>query len=288
MWYNHAMDDKMKVYGLSEEEYLEFSAYIANRFENAEEITEPDESYLYLWDGICDYAKKHDAVAAINDKICARRPVEFHSPDQVEIEMFSSFAGRIPIIYVRDPDDFENLVTSVAYKGIRPEGLETTGASFVYGRLIRLIILSAKPYSNVPAAELGIDEKEWLEKSKRLRRGHECTHFYTRQIYGITNNILHDEIMADFIGMTEAFGFFRAEWFLRFMGIIPGSGKRLALYTKGLSPRACSAVKELLTTAAKRLEDWTHEDGFDRLTSAERIKYLCQKGLAGMAKDPAE
>ena len=59
------------------------------------------------------------------------------------------------------------------------------------------------------------NEKDWCEKSLLLRQAHECTHYLTKQTYGISNNILHDEIMADFIGMYEAFGFYKAEWFQR-------------------------------------------------------------------------
>lgn len=269
---------------MNDEERAEFSDYIANRFEGAEEITDPDESFLRIWEGILCYAGQNGAADAINTKICPKRPVEFHSPDEVGLEIFSSFAGRIPIIYVRDPDDFERIVTNVAYKGIRPEGLETTGASFIHGRFTRLIILSAKPYSNVPAAELGLEESDWMEKSLMLRRGHECAHYFTKKTYGITNNILHDEIMADFIGMTEAFGFFKAEWFLRFMGIIPGSGSRFAFYTNGLSSLVRRSLTDMMITAAHRLEEWTHKDGFDTLTTADRIKIMCRKGLTGMTE----
>ena len=284
------MDEKTKeemkgfYESLSDEERTEFSDYIANRFEGAEEIPDPDESFLKIWDSIIRYAGQNGVVDAINTKICPKRPVEFHSPDEVGLEMFSSFAGRIPIIYVRDPDDFERLVTNVAYKGIRPEGLETTGASFIHGTFTRLIILSAKPYSNVPAAELGLEESDWMEKSLILRRGHECAHYFTKQTYGITNNILHDEIMADFIGMYEAFGFYRAEWFLRFMGIDGGDSGRMIFYTKELSANIRKAVYDLIKEAAYGLEQWSKTDKFATMTVSERIKRMCHEGLQGMKK----
>ena len=84
------------------------------------------------------------------------------------MKMYDSFAGKIPIIYVRNTSDFEQLVTNIAYKGVRPDGLETTGASFLHGKTTRFIILSSKPYSNVPASELGLDDAEWAEKSMLL------------------------------------------------------------------------------------------------------------------------
>ncbi len=268
--------------GLNEEEQVEFFAYITNRFENCGEAAEQNTDFLKVWDSIIYYAGLFGAADAINKKVCPKRPVGFNSPDTVEIKIYVSFAGKIPIIYIRDTADFEQLVTNVAYKGVRPDGLEKTGASFISGKTTRFIILSAKPYSNVPAAELGLDDAEWAEKSMLLRRGHECTHYFTKQTYGIVNNILHDEIIADFIGMYEAFGFYKAEWFLRFMGIIEGGGSRLTFYTKDLSPKVRKAVSELTRAAAYRLEEWSETKEFKALNTSERIKMMCRKGIAGM------
>lgn len=283
---NERTDEITAKFGLDEAGRAELAEYTANRFAGAEEIPEPNTDFLGAWEGIISYAAMFGAAEAINAKVCPHRPVEFASPGSVTIEMYDSFAGKIPIIYVRDTADFERLVTNVAYKGVRPEGIEKTGASFLSGKTTRFIILSAKPYSNVPAAELGLgDDAEWAEKSLLLRRGHECTHYFTKQTYGITNNILHDEIIADLIGMYGAFGFYKAEWFLRFMGVIEGSGGRLTFYTKELSPRVRDAVAELLKAAAYRLEEWTKTAAFAEMSTAERIKTLCMKGFPGIINE---
>ncbi len=174
-------------------------------------------------------------------------------------------------------------MTNIAYKGVRPENLSKTGASFLHGKKTRFMILSAKPYSNVPAAELGLaGEGDWLEKSLLLRRGHECTHYFTKQTYGITNNILHDEIMADFIGIYEAFGYYRAEYFKRFMGIVEGSGERLIFYTKDLPDKVRSAVSALASLAAEGLEKWSQTERFAEMTTGERIRFMCGEGFEGM------
>ena len=269
-------------HGLSEEKRILFDEYTRNRFDGAEEITSPDTAFLALWERIVFYADMVGADRAINDKICPKRPVSFNSPETLKMKMYDSAAGRIPVIYVRDTDDVEQLGTNGAYKGELPENISQTGASFIHGKQTRLIILSAKPYSNVPASELGLEDKnDWAERSLILRQDHECTHYFTKQTYGITNNILHDEIMADFIGIYEAFGFYRAEWFLRFMGIIPGSGNRSEVYTKGLPENVCRAVHDLAVLSAKGLEGWSKSDGFKKMTKAERIKYMCKEGLEG-------
>ena len=242
-------------FSLNSEEQSFFTEYTRNRFDNAEEISAPDTDFLAMWEKIVSFAKIFGADKAINQKICPKRPVSWNSPDTLDIRIYDSFAGKIPIISVRDTADFEQLVTNIAYRGIRPDGIEKTGASFISGKTTRFIILSAKPYSNVPASELGLDdEKDWCEKSLLLRQAHECTHYFTKQTYGISNNILHDEIMADFIGMYESFGFYKAEWFLRFMGIIEGSGSRLIFYTKDLPENVRTAVSELAVLSADGLE----------------------------------
>ena len=273
-------------YRLTGDERRIFDEYTANRFAGAQEMGEPDTSFLCFWEKTIQYAALFGADKAINERVCAARPVEFRSPGTLKIEMYDSDAGRIPIIYVRDTADFEQLVTNIAHKGIRPDNISATGASFISGKSTRFIILSAKPYSNVPASELGLpDEEEWQEKSLMLRREHECTHYFTKQTYGITNNILHDEIIADFMGVYETFGFYRAEWFLRFMGLIKGSGGRFVYYTKGLPENVSHAVSEITELCARSLEKWSLSDEFASMTTAERIKHLCMSGFEGMIRD---
>ena len=266
--------------GLNGEEKLIFRQYAANRFQGAQRLGEPDISFLQPWYRVVEYADTFGADQAINKMICPKRPVDFNLEKGPEIRIYDSFAGPIPIICVYDTADFEQLVTNVAYQGVRPAHLSETGASFLSGKTTRFIILSAKPYSNVPAAELGLpDEARWAEQSLLLRRGHECTHYFTKQTFGISNNILHDEIMADFIGMYETFGFYRAEWFLRFMGIVEGSGGRLSFYTENLPERVRRAVSRLAELSARSLEQWSQTDGFRAMTIAERIEEMCRAGL---------
>lgn len=268
---------------LSEQDRAALAGYVENRFEGIEPHPAESFEFIGVWKKLAMLSELTGAAAVINKKVTPKLPVEFCSPESVRLEIYDSIAGEIPIIYADDPRDFEALVTNIIYKGKRPENLSRTGASFASGKTSRFIILSSKPYSNVPAAELGLEEKDWAERSMTLRRSHECTHYYTKQVFGITNNILHDELIADFIGLYDAFGFYRAEWFLRFMGVINGSGGRLVVYTEGLSDNAKAAVSELLTAAAEGLERWSHTDEFKSLDNAGRINKLCRLGLLGCA-----
>ena len=156
--------------GLNDEERREFYDHVHNYFAGCEEIREHDLTFLERWRDICAYAVENSAAEAINKYVSSKRPVNFKQPDKVRMEIYDSFAGGIPIIYLENADDFEQLVTNTVYKGIRPEDLSSTGASFAFGRSTRFIMLSAKPYSNVPASEMGLDEQVWADKSMMIRR----------------------------------------------------------------------------------------------------------------------
>lgn len=269
---------------LSDKENEIFLDYISNKFSECKKTSDFNCDFLSRWETICSFAAEKSPPVAINKFVCPKRPVAFEEPDSIRIDMYTSFAGKIPVIYIPNKNDFEALVTNSVHKGIRPENLSETGASFAFGKTNAFIMLSAKPYSNVPASEIGIDEKEWAEKSMIIRREHECTHYYTRQVYGISRNCLHDEIMADFFGLHEAFGSYKAEYFQRFMGIVGSSGGRLKFYTEGLSESAHNAIAETAVSASAYLENWSGSDEFRNMTRESRLSILCKIGLEGMCR----
>jgi hypothetical protein len=111
----------------------------------------------------------------------------------------------------------------------------------------------------VSAAELGLDmgEDEWLERSTELRVEHEMTHYATRRAYGVMRLNLLDETLCDFMGMTFALGEYRAEWFLRFLGLegwpaVRASG-RIHAYSEGLEGPAFELLAALTVEAARGL-----------------------------------
>ena len=142
------LDELARENRLNAEETQIFREYCANRFDETGETGEPDTSFLEAWERIIEYAENFGPDQAINSMVCPSRPTVFRSPETLEIKMYDSPGGRIPIIYVRDTADFEELVTNVAFKGVRPDHLSRTGAFFLSGKSTRFIILSAKPYSN--------------------------------------------------------------------------------------------------------------------------------------------
>jgi AraC-like DNA-binding protein len=66
---------------------------------------------------------------------------------------------------------------------------------------------------------MGLDEQEWLQLSLIIRLEHECIHYLTSRLFNLMRNNLLDELIADYGGIVAACGYYRADWFLRFLGL---------------------------------------------------------------------
>jgi hypothetical protein len=150
----------------------------------------------------------------------------------------------------------------------------------------RLILLSDGPYSAVPAAEVGLDEAEWRERSLAIRLAHESFHYLTLRRAGSIRSHLLDELIADFAGLSAAFGRYEPRLALRFLGLdrlpaIRPEG-RLAVYRGALSDAAVAVLARLLERAAGALATMpAAEDDPER--RATRLLELAAAGLDGIA-----
>ncbi len=264
---------------LSPEEQEILGAYCENHFVSFNPNGEEDLSFLDFWRAFVSTVEKEGASCAINTMLVPNMPIQFNQEESISAEIYDSTAGEIPVIKIKNTEDFENLVTNLVHKGKRPENLSSTGASFVFGKKTRFIILSQKPYSNVSAKTLGLEENDWLEKSLQIRLEHECTHFFTKKFYGTAQNHLHDELIADFFGIFSAFGFYKAEYFEYFMGIRGSEGSRLSCYIPQSSENLLEALKEKASMAANFLEDLSKKADFQALSKSEKIRRLCETNL---------
>ena len=261
---------------LDEAEKKEFFEYFRNRYADLEERPIDSHDGFPVWKKVMMCADFVGAEDTINMFFCKHKPMKLRDKAAVSFDLAVTEAGEVPLIIFGDVEDFEEFAVRVVFKDKRPDTLERTGAMFVYGEGIRFLVLSRKPYSNVRAEELSLEEEVWLSKSLELRKEHECTHFLTKSIYGLSENRLHDELMADFMGLYETFGFYSSEWFCRFMGIIPGGGSRLIVYTGDLSERVREAAAETVRLLSLRLEKWSETEEFRKLSSVERLKFMCK------------
>lgn len=151
--------------------------------------------------------------------------VELNRYQSLETKLYQSFGGRIPVMHMKDRAEFEALICAVFYKGEKHEiplsmgALTIKGWKDIFGQSHRAILLSDGYYSAVQPGEIGLTPEDWREKSYVLRLVHECTHYYTLRAYGFMNTALKDELIADTMGIIEAFGEYRRDLFLRFMGL---------------------------------------------------------------------
>ncbi len=124
----------------------------------------------------------------------------------------------------------------------------------------RCIILSRGPYSAVSAADAGLPESEWLDRSLVIRREHECTHYFTYRVFGAMRNNLLDELIADFVGIVRAFGAYRPELALRCLGLEAAdsyrAGGRLENYrgTPPLSDAAFLVLQQIARRGVRNLD----------------------------------
>lgn len=265
---------------LSEIEKLELEEYIANKFIRQENSGTDDSEIISWWR---DLASKFRADEILNEYICRKLPVKFLRPEGISVEIYASVAGEIPLVIFDDDKDFGQFITNLFYGGQYSPEVAQMGASFIYGKRQRFLVLSKKFYSNTPPEVVGLSPDEWREKSLILRREHECAHYYTKKFYASAANNLHDELIADFIGLYESLGKYEARIFKYFMGIDGSHEGRLSLYTSGLSEAVKNEIAGLAGKCADNLEAWTFTPEFLGMTKAERINYLCEKDIKNLS-----
>ena len=250
-------------------------------------------------------------------------------PSAVRLELYRSSAGRVPVLALRGRSTFVTLVRALGKRNEPVEIPDSMGALMISGfnnwhRIHtlrkhfeatpederehpswreafaeirgrkelyqdRFMFLSDGPYSAVPAADLGLDEATWREKSLVIRRDHECAHYFTRRLFGSMRNNLLDELIADYAGIVAAEGRYRADWFLRFIGLesfpdVRPDG-RIDLYRGDppLSDGAFRALQALVVRAADHLERFDHAEMVDRRTPHRQA--LALAALAALRLD---
>jgi hypothetical protein len=185
-------------------------------------------------------------------------PLTFTEPEKLQLQLYQTLAGTIPVLIAANREDFVTLVQALTKRNEPQPIPDSMGACTISGynnwhrieqykqqwscqqhkysetdwkaefkRLIprkelyqdRLIILSTGPYSNVTASNLGLTETEWGQLSLKIRLEHESTHYFTRRFFGSMRNNMTDELIADYRGIVAALGYYRSDWFLHFVGL---------------------------------------------------------------------
>jgi hypothetical protein len=321
--------------GASPTEVEELLAYNENLF-NLEALNPkvrfplPDEPFVAFWEPLLEESRERGAFAVLREhlsQLCfpiregisqtepylavTRRGapaadlpeasgIGLEHPGAIELALFASPAGRIPLLIARRRAEFVALIQALTKRNEPVPVPPSQGALMVSGynnwsRILelrrrwedldpsiqgtttwaeelqriqpqrelyqdRFILLSDGPYSAIPAAELGLRDEQWRELSLAIRRDHECAHYFTRRLFGSMRNNVLDELIADYTGIVAATGRFRADWFLRFIGLedFPRyrAGARLDIYRgkPPLSDGAFRILHSLVKAAAENLE----------------------------------
>jgi hypothetical protein len=221
-------------------------------------------------------------------------------PEAVRLVIHPTLAGPLPVLSAPEREDFVALVRALSKRNEPWPVPVTQNASTVRGynnwdrirayrqqweaadpaahhaltwpaeleRLIprrelyqdELIILGEGPYSGIAAADLGLDAAIWHALSWRMRLEHEAMHSLTWRLFGVARNNALDELLCDYVGIAAAVGHYRADWFLRFVGLeaFPHyrPGGRLENYRGAppLSDAAFGVLQALVHAAAHQLE----------------------------------
>jgi hypothetical protein len=150
----------------------------------------------------------------------------------------------------------------------------------------RLVIISSGPYSAVEAGAIGMDDDEWLQRSIVLRRAHESFHYMTLRVFGTMRNAPIDEVLADMVGLAEAFGAYRPDLALRFFGLedFPEyrRGGRLENYL--VDPALSEGARRIERVVVKAAVDnlgtvWTKYGG----SAEEAVSVFCSLSLEELA-----
>jgi hypothetical protein len=214
-------------------------------------------------------------------------------PMGIKVIIHDSIAGKIPVVIVPNNQDFVKIVQCIVHRNNPIPVPNSMGALLVngvnnweriqslkinwltkyppgdWGREFsknilpnpdlfkdKLIILSAKPYSNVPANQVGMLEESWHSLSHLIRLEHEFTHLYTLKKYGFASNNLHDELVSDYIAIAKTVGVYKKEWMLKFMGLenYPSyrKGARLENYARDIGKSATN-FRQLISVIYKAI-----------------------------------
>jgi hypothetical protein len=226
-------------------------------------------------------------------------------PDQLQLIIHQSLAGPIPVLLAGNREDFVTLVQALTMRNEPKRVPASMGACIVSGfnnwdrihslrqqwsarisgncsesswaaefqQIIpqkelyqdRFIILSDGSYSDVSARDMGLKDPEWQRLSLTIRLEHECTHYFTRRLFDSMRNNMLDELIADYRGIVAATGYYRADWFLHFLGLESFTnyreGGRLQNYRgqPPLSDGAFKILQALAIAAAENLERFDAE-----------------------------
>lgn len=226
----------------------------------------PGEAFAENW-------KETEGKAALDflTEITGRDKTAFPLENEEALRIFpeETLGGTLPVIITGNHKDFRRVEAMLNGRDVLADIPVTVNAFTLVVRTAKtrarhMILLSQAHYSNVSARSMGLEERQWLEWSQRLRLAHECTHYEMLRLFGNMQNHALDEIVADAVGQLAVFGNFSAERQRLFFGLEHGTGRctgRLTYYCRGVIPweretvyRSVDAALDIVETEIKRFQ----------------------------------
>ena len=253
--------------------------------------------------------------------------LQLQASQRIELFLHETDVGRIPVIKCGERRDFLTLVRALAMKN-EPLPLPRSVSAFYLGNLVnwgriwdyrsrwrennptgvwglefqallerqelhrdKLILVCETPYSNVPSCKAGLSDEQWQELSFVIRLEHESTHYLLKRCTGNSGGTLQSELIADFAGLTRAFGVFSADLFLLFMGMEDyprlRRGGRLGYYRGAVSSGSedDNVMQANLRSAAYNLQnsDLSRQISHDRKQKVALLMAMSELSLEELA-----
>lgn len=224
----------------------------------------------------------------------------FIGSDRDELREVDTPAGPVEVLFLEERADFETFlriighksqpvpiaptVGAITYRGLADWGkVATAYATYMaeggddwsaeFARLAKqpgafrseLVVISAGPYSNVPADQTPYDEETWLKVSREIRLHHECAHVVCRRTMPDDVLPIWDEVTADTVGLLCATGRYDAALAARFLGITAEgfTGGRLEEYLDDGQKARIDEIAREVHAALRQIEAQSREDAAD-------------------------
>lgn len=246
--------------------------------------------------GISLEAKYLDAIkrGIIQNKEKDKPKVTLVAENKIKVFLYRTYAGRIPVISTCCRSDFSSIVSVFAGRNEPLEIPDSVGAYMISGynnweRIWSLaadyrqatgkvitseefkkikgdgslykdsfIIICTGFYSGINYLKTAFTEKEWLEKSFKIKIGHECAHYIFNRLFSSMGGRIIHELIADYIGIVSTMGKYDAKSAQLFLGIesypkIEKTG-RFSYYSEHLDEEFIPIQAGLLYKATLNLE----------------------------------
>ena len=224
----------------------------------------------------------------------------FIGSERDELREVDTPAGPVEVLFLEERADFETFlqivghksqpvpiaptVGAITYRGLADWGkVATAYATYMaeggddwsaeFARLAKqpgafrseLVVISAGPYSNVPADQTPYDEETWLKVSREIRLHHECAHVVCRRTMPDDVLPIWDEVTADTVGLLCATESYVVALAVRFLGITAEgfTGGRLEEYLDDDQKVRIDEIAREVYAALGQIEAQSREDAAD-------------------------